>query len=458
MKAIVTPLLTIMLLLAASGMSCEFSARGDLATTSMPTVRVVPSNITNPALSPSSTFTVAVEILNVSDLRGFDIQLHWDPSILNYTTHVAKVPVETYPDGVLHAQVLGAKNDVNLTVGTYWIAFATIAGPSFNGTGIVFEMTFTVLDYGACILDVYNSDLSDSAAQPIEHIIEDGQFSNLFYDVAVLGVTPSAMVVSIGDALSVTVVVLNNGTTRNETFDVTLYCNATSIATQTVSNLAAGAEDTLTFHWDTVGTLPGSYVLSANATTVPDENIISNNRLVDGAVLLILEAIHDVALVALTPFKNLVFPGTCFYVNVTVENQGNVPENVTVTVYADNLAVAETLTALNGNTSTVLEFSWNAVAPVEYEYYPLNATAEFLDGEIDTADNTLLLNDVRAAHMGDFDVDGDVDIFDMVRIALAYASEAGSPAYDADLDLDCSGGIDIFDVVLATSSYGYERA
>jgi hypothetical protein len=457
MRIHVTPLLTIVLLLGALGLGFRTIAEGDSATSNEPTVRVAPSNITDPGLSPSSNFTIAVQILNVTDLKGFDIQLHWNPALLNYTSHLVKIPVETYPDGVLHTQVLGAKDEVNATLGTYWIAFATINGPSFNGTGTVFEMTFTVLDYGACNLDLYNSDLADSTAQPIDHVVEVGYFSNLFYDVAVLSVTPSATVAFLGDTLNITVTVLNNGTSRSETFDVAVYGNDTVIAIQPVSSLAAGAEETLTFPWNTSAASPGSYVLSANATLVPDENMVSNNRLADGVVLLILEQIHDVAVVALTPFKTLVFPGFCFSANVTVENQGNVPENVSVTLYANNFAVAETQVALTESASVTLEFAWNVTTAVEYEFYLLNATAEAVLGEVDITDNTLFLSSVRAAHVGDFDADEDVDIFDIVQIAFAYGSEVGDPAYNPNLDLDCNHQINIFDIVLAASSYGYTR-
>ena len=55
---------------------------------------------------------------------------------------------------------------------------------------------------------------------------------------------------------------------------------------------------------------------------------------------------------------------------------------------------------------------------------------------------------------GDVDKDGDVDIFDIVKIAGAYGSEEGDPAYDADCDIDDDGDVDIFDIVAAAINYG----
>ncbi|MBE0519969.1 hypothetical protein IBX35_02880, partial [Candidatus Bathyarchaeota archaeon] len=53
-------------------------------------------------LEPSETFTINVKIANVTDLYGLDLQFGWDPTIIEYVSHTAKIPVETYPDGIMH--------------------------------------------------------------------------------------------------------------------------------------------------------------------------------------------------------------------------------------------------------------------------------------------------------------------------------------------------------------------
>jgi hypothetical protein len=464
MKIVIRPLLIIVLLLFASGPSLGVAVFGDTAKNSTPTVRVVPSEIANPDLSPSENFTITVEIIGVTDLKGFDIQLSWNSSVLNCTSHDVKVPIETYPEGVLHEPVMELKNEVNATLGTYWVAFATLSGSSFNGDGTVFEMTFTVLDFGQCPLSIINSDLSNSAAESIDHVVEDGYFSNVFYDVAVVSITPSSHSAIIGDVLNVTVVVLNNGTTRSETFDVAVYYNGTLMASHSAMNLPPHVEETLDFQWDTEGLPPADYVISANATTVPDEDRIVNNMLVDGVVTLVLEQVHDVALTMLLPFKTLIFSpvgpwssGYCFYANVTVENRGNVPENVNITLYVNNIAINNTEIYLNVDASVSVKFAWKALDAVEYEDYLLNATAQTAYSEVDTSDNSLFFSGVRVAHPGDFDADGDVDIFDIVMFAASYGSEAGDLHYNPNLDVDCDGKIQIFDLVMIVPFYGYKK-
>jgi len=279
--------------------------RNAAAQSSLPTVYVHPSNITDPTLGPSDGIAIEVCIANVTDLSGFDIQLRWNASLLNYTGHLAKIPVEDHPDGVLHEPVMQIKNEVNATAGTYWIAFATLAGPSFNGSGTIFAMNFTIIGFGECALDISNSDLSNSEGSAISHTVQDGYFSNAFYDIVVLDVAASSPTVLIGETVNITVVVRNNGTTRNETFNVTAYYNTTSIHTEIVVELPPSAETTLQFHWNTTGLSPGDYILSANATSVPGEASTENNRLVNGIVSVIIEPVHDVAVTSLTPCKSI---------------------------------------------------------------------------------------------------------------------------------------------------------
>ncbi|MCK4477559.1 hypothetical protein KAU88_03400 [Candidatus Bathyarchaeota archaeon] len=99
------------------GFSIKPAVHGQFALTSQTVVYVDPSNITDITLIPSKNFTIALKISNVTDLKGLDIQLSWNASILNYTNHVVKIPVEDYTDGILHEPIMQVKNEVNATAG-----------------------------------------------------------------------------------------------------------------------------------------------------------------------------------------------------------------------------------------------------------------------------------------------------------------------------------------------------
>lgn len=102
-------------------------------------------------------------------------------------------------------------------------------------------------------------------------------------DVAVISVTPSLTQVGVGEPVNITVVVKNDGSVA-ETFNVTVYYGTTKIDTQTVANLAAEANETLTFTWDTSGVASGNYTIKAEASTVPGETNIANNALTYGQI------------------------------------------------------------------------------------------------------------------------------------------------------------------------------
>jgi LPXTG-motif cell wall-anchored protein len=98
------------------------------------------------------------------------------------------------------------------------------------------------------------------------------------HDVAVTSVTPSPTEVTIGDNITITVVVKNEGTVA-ENFTVTVYSNNTAIDTQTVTNLAAKGSKTLNFFWDTTNATEGTYAIKAEASQVAGETDTTDNTL-----------------------------------------------------------------------------------------------------------------------------------------------------------------------------------
>lgn len=105
------------------------------------------------------------------------------------------------------------------------------------------------------------------------------------HDISVKSVTTSQNSVNPGAIVNITVAVMNNANISvSETFTVTAKYNSTNIDTKTVTNLAKGATQILTFNWNTAGVTGGNYTISAVASTVPDELNTDNNNRTDGAV------------------------------------------------------------------------------------------------------------------------------------------------------------------------------
>jgi hypothetical protein len=112
------------------------------------------------------------------------------------------------------------------------------------------------------------------------------------HDVAVRHVEPFKTVVGKGTILPFNVTVANMGD-YPETFNVTLYCNATAtlpnftlcaIITQTVT-LESGNATTITFLCNTTGFAYGNYTINVTAGPVPGETNTGDNTFTDGTVL-----------------------------------------------------------------------------------------------------------------------------------------------------------------------------
>jgi hypothetical protein len=61
---------------------------------------------------------------------------------------------------------------------------------------------------------------------------------------------------------------------------------------------------------------------------------------------------------------------------------------------------------------------------------------------------------IMGASAGDANGDDVVDIFDVVKVALAFGSKPNDPNWDPGADLNGDGVVDIFDVVKAALTFG----
>jgi len=102
-------------------------------------------------------------------------------------------------------------------------------------------------------------------------------------DIAITDVQPSDNVVVQNHSVSINVTVANQGTFI-ETFEVTAYYGSVAIETKNVTSLAPNTETALTFNWSTTGVHLGNHVISAKASTVPEELQTADNTYIDGTI------------------------------------------------------------------------------------------------------------------------------------------------------------------------------
>jgi hypothetical protein len=173
---------------------------------------------------------------------------------------------------------------------------------------------------------------------------------------------------------------------------------------------------------------------------------------------------HDVAVTNVTTSKTgcKPLPTVCqnctAKINVTVKNEGDFVESFfDVFVYVSDLLNTYTIgsktISLNPSESTVLTFTWdtNGYAKGDYTVW---AQADPVTGETNTTNNTFTDGTITIVMQGDINNDKIVDIFDIVRVAVAFGAIPSDPNWDPNADINDDGIIDIFDIVAVALNFG----
>ena len=310
---------------------------------------VDPSQIVDLTLVPSSLFYVNVTLANASDIASCGFNVTYDSSILQWA-------------GIELFQVQGElpTATAELYPGSLWFNLTYSSAFSTTGAQPLVSIRFDVVSYGISPINLTDTQLTDSLGNPVVHNVFDGLFINIIIQIAVTSVVPSTSWVFQGYVENINVTVANLGNI-SETFNVTAYYNSTAIGTDTVTNLAPGANSTFTFAWDTTGVPLGNYTISAVASIVPYEMYFNTaeNTYVDGVVT-VYPIIHDVAITNIAVSPSWVFQGQNEYINVTATNMGNLTESFTVTAYYNGTAIGTLpVTGLAPNANAVSAFVWN---------------------------------------------------------------------------------------------------
>jgi len=247
------------------------------------------------------TFTINIAVSDVENLYGWSAGIKFNASVLRCLSF------EEGPflrQGGNTISVSGTIDNENGTIYPPYGCSLTEPCGGVNGTGVLASITFEVIGLGDSYLNLINLKLGKMVEGNPEQIpfeAINGHFEK-WHDVAVTNVTLSYNTTVVYptwiNSPKINVTVKNEGLS-SETFNVTAYYkNATgtyTIGTKAVTNLAQGANTTLTFTWN-VPPLPGypnnrraawpypNYTIFANASVVPHEVDTSDNSYVYGNV------------------------------------------------------------------------------------------------------------------------------------------------------------------------------
>jgi hypothetical protein len=345
-------------------------------------IYVDPSQIINLSLGPGSVVSINISVANVASLGACVFNVTYDPTVLTWTGFDFLPSQGQYPTFTITG---------NSAAGFAWISLYYLTPISALSQPLT-SLSFVVNSYGITPFNLTDTQLFDQNGNPIVHNTFGGIFANIRRDVAVTNVVPSLTWVyqTWVDNINVTVANLGN---VSETFTATAYYNGTAIGTVPISNLASGAQMTVTIPWNTTGVTQGNYTISAFASYVPYEQYFNtaNNFYTDGVVQ-VFSIIHDVAVTAVVPTVQWAYANSTVPINVTVADLGNVSESFTVTAYyGANITIGMLpVTSLASNTSTVLTFNWNTTGITTEANYTLSAFASYVPFEYNLTNNYLI--------------------------------------------------------------------
>jgi len=409
---------------------------------------IEPPELIGTWLMPGAIFEVDVVIDDVEDLYGYEFNLGYDTDMLTCI-------------GILVHPIL---NETNFTVemqmsdmaGLVWtkVDYHSPAMPitTYTPQSIV-TLTFMVDNVGSSDLDLFDTNMTDPADNPIPHEAIDGYVMTLIRDIAVINVTVSDPWVYESFPVNITATIKNIGNVT-ETFDLKVYYDSTLIDTQAVVDLDPNEERYVLFTWDTTGVAGGIYTIKAEATQVPDEFDIANNVYEDGLIE-IKELIRDVAIVHVSADPSIIYAGWPVNVTVTARNNGNLSETFDVIIYYSNNTMATyPVVDLPPNGEVTFVHMWNTTGLPECSNFTIWAEATTVPFEINTGDNYLVDGWVKIKILGDINGDGKVDIKDVAVVAAAFGSYPGHDRWNPEADLNNDEKVDIKDVAMVASNFG----
>jgi hypothetical protein len=231
-------------------------------------------------------FTVAVIAENVSNLYALALKLEWNTTYLEYLSHTITIPIENYSDpafpspypGILHSPAAVVQNDVNESSGFLRaICNSEIPASNFTGNGTILAVTFQVKNQSISETDVTlhlaQTELTDSYALPILHIVTDGLVKIPEHPS---DTTPPAITIlspqnKTFDVNNVPLIFTINESTSWISYGLDSQSNVTITGNTTLTGLSDGTHTIIVYANDTSGNMGVSeMVYFADDTTPPN--------------------------------------------------------------------------------------------------------------------------------------------------------------------------------------------
>jgi len=447
------------------------------------TLYVDPPRIVDSTKVPYQNLTVNVTITDATDLYQWRLALYYKNDILNATDVTEGPFLQSNGTTSFQAEI---QNDFNSTHGCMNANATLLGATGVTGNGTLAIITFQVTGLGNTTIGLSQTELYDSAHEPLSHSTANGYFNNVL--MAMLHVIPAELIdptLVPSSTFSITVAVDDVENMYGYEFNLTYNTNILTCIgvlinlpfNETHFHSYFSVDDNAGTVWVKVDYYPPSNPINTytNITLVtiffqvdsmgctilhlsnthiidPDGEPISHEA-TDGYFCTL---IRDVAVINVVPSTNLVYESWIVYINVTVKNEGNITETIDVKAYygEDNLIETLTVEDLDPNNETILTFAWDTESVPPCHNYTIWAEAVTVPNEIDTTDNTYEDGEVKVKLMGDVNGDGIVEMEDFHVLSQAYGSYPGHARWNPQCDLNGDGWVEMLDFLYTSKNFG----
>jgi hypothetical protein len=197
----------------------------------------------------------------------------------------------------------------------------------------------------------------------------------------------------------------------------------------------------------------GSTVLDLHSVSLKDKDGHSIPCVIEDGFVWILR--HDIAIIDCNTSTNATYVGRLVNINVTAKNEGDIAENITIKIYANDQIIA-TLSIINlGPGEMVTKMvTWNTSSSTpSLTPYEIKAEADPVPYESNMANNVFNDGNVTIKMVGDVNGDGIVDLKDLQLWDAAYGSNPGDSNWNPQADINGDDVVDKEDGILIIQNY-----
>ena len=234
------------------------------------------------------TFSINITIANVVKLWGYEFTLRYNASIINATSQTT---LDSRFTQELAVEI--GKNYTHVSRATF---YGDTVGITTTTPIPVEKIDFLVTGNGNSnmTIDPSLTQLASIFGAVIPSVSVSGRFSNTqilaTHDIGITAATLSTNTGAVGDKITITVTVSNLGDFSENVTTMAKYNTSLTFfkaieTPKTITNLAAGTNQQVTYTWDTAGVDTGLHEITVNAT-IPVDDKFSDNTFFVGSVTL----------------------------------------------------------------------------------------------------------------------------------------------------------------------------